>query len=273
MTGQRWLIAGILASLMAGSGCVSCGSKGFGLARDAGPTCDLPECQRNQMYIFAVGGLNPAGAMALDSLRLKLNEQGFAKVASGQTIHTWWMTREMRRIHAEEPEAVFVIVGAESGGSSAAKLAEKALTEGLPVGAVVLLDAEGRTPASPPGVRTLTVGGFGGATTAGTESVVVPDVGRYGLLTDPRTIEAVARVLNEVAATIPLPATQVVAEWSYPHAPEMRPLVEMNTNPEWAFLFDEPGGATRAITDPLPIFATKPTAGTQTSARRPEWKP
>src|SRR5262245_32787883 len=114
MGGQRWLLAGVLASVVAGSGCVSCGSNGYGLAHDAGPTCDLPECQRNQVYLFAVGGMNPAAALALDNLRLKLNEQGFAKVATGQTVNTGWMAGEMRRIHAENPEAVFVILGAES---------------------------------------------------------------------------------------------------------------------------------------------------------------
>src|SRR5690242_441925 len=125
MGGKRWLIAGLVASVVAGAVCVSCGDKGYGLAHDAGPTCELSECQRNQVYLFAVGGMNPAAVLALDDLRLKLNEKGFAKVATAQTIQTGWMAAEMRRVHADNPDAVFVLLGAESGGTSTAKLAEK----------------------------------------------------------------------------------------------------------------------------------------------------
>lgn len=269
MTRQHWPLALIAAAVLAGSGCVSCGNKGYALAHDAGPDCELPESQRNRVYVFAVGGLNPAGMMALDSLRLKLNELGYAKVASGQTLHTLWMAGEMRRIHAEEPDAVFVVIGTESGTDSAARLAEKAIAEGLPVTALVLLDAEGKTPAPNLGVRTLTVGnGYGNATTTGFESVVVPDVGRYGLLTDPRTVQAVGRVLNEIAASVPISNITVPAEWSYPHAPHMRPEVRHPTNTEWSYLFDQPGGTTRAIGEAVPVIAANPTPDS-VSTRRP----
>src|SRR5262249_47687126 len=158
---------------------------------------------------FAVGGMNPAGARALDALRLKLNEQGFAKVATGPTVWTGWMAGEMRRIRAAEPDAVFVIVGADSGGLAAAKLAGKAVADGLPVAAVVILDPLGKTPAPGLGVRTLTVGGYG----SGAESVSIPDATGYSLLTDPRAVEAVTRVLTEVAAGTPQPVPEVITAW------------------------------------------------------------
>lgn len=268
MTRQLWLLTAVVVGLLTGSGCVSCGSKGYGLARDAGPECDIPECQRNQVYVFAVGGLNPAGAIALDSLRLKLNELGFAKVASGQIVHTPWMASEMRRIHAEIPDAVFVIVGTESGGPSAVKLAEKAAAEGLPLVAMVFLDADGKTPAPQLGVRTLTVGsGYGVANSTAVESMSVPNVGRYGLLTDPRTVEAVGQVLKEAALAIPYTGPSELTEWSYPHAPEMRPSVEIGKNIEWAYLFDYHGGNSRAITESVPVLAAKPSQTITTSAR------
>ena len=148
MIGKRWLVAGVVAILLVGSGCVSCGNKGFAAAREVGPECELPACQRNQVYVFAVSGMNPAGIVALDTLREELNRQGFAKVGTGQPVHAWWMAREMRRIRAQEPEAVFVLLGSESGAAVAAKLAERAAADGLPVAAVVYLDADARWPFS-----------------------------------------------------------------------------------------------------------------------------
>src|SRR5437868_15108129 len=119
MTGKTWLLAGVAATLLAGSGCVSCGYDSCGRAYERGPDCDTPTCQRDQVYVFAVGGMNPAAMLALESLREELNRQGFAKVGTGQVIHTWWMARQMREIRAHDPDAAFGILGSESGAPAA----------------------------------------------------------------------------------------------------------------------------------------------------------
>ena len=90
-TGVNW--AAVV--LLAGPGCVCCGDKGYAIANETGAQCEVPVCQRNQVYVFAVGGMNPAAVMALDSFREDLNRQGFAKVGTGQSIHAWWMARQM----------------------------------------------------------------------------------------------------------------------------------------------------------------------------------
>ena len=63
--------------------------------------------------------------IALDTLRGELARQGFAKIATGQAVHAGWMTREMRRVREEKPEAVFVLLGSEGGAGTAVKLAEQ----------------------------------------------------------------------------------------------------------------------------------------------------
>jgi len=261
----------VLLAILAGSpGCVSCASHGYGLAVEAGPNCDVPEFQRNQTYIFAVSSLNPAGILALETLRTKLNEQGFAKVATGQVWHTPWMLAEMRRITATNPEAVFVILGCEAGSPKAVRLVENALAQNLPVAGVVLLDADGKTTAPRLGVRTLTVGsGYGSAATTGLESIVVPDVGRISLLTDARTVEAVTRLLNEVAMTIPVPSPVITTGWDYPQAPEDRPIIPIGSSLEWSYLFDQPGSRVTAIGDPLISTATRPAPLSTPTVRRP----
>lgn len=269
MTGRRGLIAGVAAILLAGPGCVCCGNKGYGLAREAAPGCDVPDCQRNQVYVFAVSGVNPAGMIALDGFRKQLNRQGFAKVATGQVIHAWWMAHEMRRIRADDPNAVFVLVGSEAGGPTAVRLAEQAVGRGIPVGGVVLIDAEGKTPAPRNGVRTLTVGGgYGTASASGVESLAVPDAGRFTLPSDSRAVAAVTHLLNEVAAATALPPTEEVVGWEYEHAPEPRPILDPSRSPEWVFLFDQPGGVTRPIGESAPVVVAKPSQPATTAARR-----
>lgn len=246
MTGQRWVFAGIAAILLTGSGCMSCGHRGYDLARLAGTSCELPACQRNQIHVFAMSGLNPISIMALDGLAEELHRQGFAKVATGQTIHFGWMAREMRRIRDVEPDAQFVIVGFESAGPIAVRLAERLSREGLPINGVVVIDSEGKTAAPISGIRTLAIGNVQGMLSLQTvDSVDVPDAASYGLATDSRTVNAVGRLLTDLASTVPIPVVQEVTEWEYPHAPPMRPEVDPSRYAEWMFLFDQPYAARR----------------------------
>src|SRR5262249_5751160 len=146
--------------------------------------------------------------------------------------------------------AVFVIVGVNSGSSTAAKLVQKATADGVPVSAVVFIDTDGKDAVTGLGVRTLVVGP---GVMPGVESATINDASGYKLLTNPRTVEAVERVLNDAAAGVALPADPGVFEWSYTHAPEMRPIIDMGKSPEWAYLFDQPGNTIRPIDQPLPI--------------------
>jgi hypothetical protein len=261
MIGRRWLTAGVLGILLAGPGCVCCGNKGYRAAREVGPHCDLPDSQRNRVYVFAVGGVAPPGVHALDALRARLNENGFAKVATGQCFHSEWMAREMRDILTHEPDAVFVLLGCESGCHTAVRLAERANADGLPVVGVVLIDPHGKTRPPAWGVRTLAVGaGYADAAGPGLTTVPAPDAGRFILPTDPRTVTAVIALLNDIAAGIPLPSIGEPAEWGYPYATPPRPVLGPgDAMAEWAFLFEQPGNV-QAIVDPGRTATAVPSA-------------
>jgi hypothetical protein len=239
MTGQGWWIGSIAAILLAASGCTTCGYQNYRLAREAGPDCELPSCQREGVYVFAISSLNPVSIVALDSLREELNRHGFSKVSTGQTIHAWWMAREMRRIRDAEPNAQFVIVGFESAGSSAMSLARKASATGISVNGVVVINSEGSFPESINGVRVLAVGKVENANAInGVEPVPVQNVASYGLATDARTLEAIGHLLNDVATGVPVPVVEEATEWDYRYAPPMRAVGDPSRVPEWAFLFD-----------------------------------
>ena len=57
---------------------------------------------------------------------------------------------------------------------------------------------------------------------------------------------------------IPQPITEEVKAWSYPHAAPLRPEVDPGRDMEWDYLFDQPGGMTRAIGAGIPVIAAKP---------------
>ncbi|MBA4063508.1 MAG: hypothetical protein C0501_07300 [Isosphaera sp.] len=228
MTGRYGLFAAVAAAALAGPGCVCCGNHGHRAAREVGPDCEVPCCQRNQVYVFAVGGLDPAGLLALGAFRDGLNGHGFEKVGTGQAVHAGWMAKEMRRVRADNPNAVFVLVGVGGGGPAAAKLAAGAVADGLPVAGFVRV-GDGKPVDPPAGVRTLALCGPAAAA---------------------ETVAAVAGLLNEVAANTAAPPPQGPEFWTYPHATPGRPELEPGPDPDWAFLFDRPGGTTPAIAAP-----------------------
>jgi hypothetical protein len=273
MTRQARQFVALAFILLSGSGCMTCCHSGYNLAHEVGPECELPTCQRNGVYVFAMSSFNPVSVFALDGLREQLNRQGFAKVATGQTIHSWWMAREMRRIREAEPDAQFVVVGFESAGIVAVRLADKMAAEGLAVGGVVVIDSAGNVPASAQGLRVLAVGNVQGVMPGLAETIPVENVASHGLAADARTVEAVGQLLNAAASAVPIPPVVEIAEWSYPHAPPMREPGDPARAPEWAFLFDQYAAATvqqrpAPTPTPLPAPPVVPNGGMLRSAIR-----
>lgn len=263
MTRRVSLSTGVLAIILGSTGCISAGYEGAKLAREAGPSCETPVANRDQVYVFVLGGYNPIELLALDKFREGLNSRGFAKVASGPLPYYLWMESEMRRIHGENPNAVFVIAGLDSSAGAAVKLSEKATGEGIPIRGAVIVDASGKTEGPNPdmGIRTLTVGSTYAIQKprVGAESLVITAPGDLGLPAETRTLTDVARLLNEIAITNPPPAkSEVVSDWVYPHAPDVELVVEPRFDSEWSFMFDQPGGMTRPIDEPLEIRLTPP---------------
>ncbi len=274
MLQRIWGSVGVAALLLVGTGCVCCGNKGYSEARVVGPDCDPPLCQRNQVHVFAIGGLTPSGVFGIEGFREELNRQGFAKVATGQMVHTGWMSREMRRIQSDNPDAVFVIVGLDGGGASAVKLAESARSEGLLVSGLILIGCESHATALTAELRTLKIEQThtlqSQAPTNTVESVTIPDVSRYALLVDPRTTELVTRFLCELSAGVVTTTQHFSLPTDYPYAPPERPEIDPLGANDWVYLFDQPRTSSPAI-DPSTIWARQPLPQTSrtVSVRQP----
>jgi hypothetical protein len=197
-----------------------------------------------------VNGVTPDCGSGLTGLRDKLACQGFAKVYYGQLCHAPWLAHEMRKVHEDDPEARFVLVGYDVGGSIAARLARDAADAGIPVDALVLLDPTDDRGTTDPRVRTILLySGAGAPQAAGSETIAVPDAGHFTLPTHPSTVSLVCDLMTESAGRVPTPQPVPVTEWSYEFAPPglRTPAPGPNDDPDWHFLIDVPGPKTSPL--------------------------
>src|SRR4051794_13154954 len=119
MRAKSWGIAAVLAIVLANTGCVSCCSKSYKQALNHGPDCDTPSPCRNQVYVFMIHGVTPSTECGLSALRVKLAENGFAKVGVGELASALEIIWEIKKIRACEPDARFVFIGYDVGGAAA----------------------------------------------------------------------------------------------------------------------------------------------------------
>jgi len=264
MNGQRWVIAAVLATVLANTGCVSCCHKNYQQALTHGAECDLPTPCRNQVYVFMVHGLTPSTDCGLETLRTKLAENGFAKVGIGETVSGLTIECEIKHIRKCDPEAKFVLIGYDVGGGAAVCIARDLTAKDLPVEAVVLLDPLACGEAC--GVRTLLVtSGKTNSTAPHTERVAVPDASHFGLPAHPTTVTVITELLKDVASAGYQAPGDPVPAWSYKHAPEMHRSVTGRWSEEWDFLSDRPGNAqainTRITSQPAPSAPVSTSAG------------
>jgi hypothetical protein len=123
MRGKRWVVVAILAIASANTGCVTCCHKGYEKTLEHGPECELPGPCRNQVYVFLINGLTPPTHNGLNALRMKLSENGFAKVGIADLAGGLCVEHEIKKIRACEPDAKFVLVGYDVGASVAVCIA------------------------------------------------------------------------------------------------------------------------------------------------------
>jgi hypothetical protein len=257
-----WVVGAVLATALANTGCVSCCHKTYQQAWNGAPECDLPTACRGQVYLFMVDGVTPAVHGGLGALRTELGKCGFAKVGVGDVTAAPCVECEIKKLHRCEPDARFVLLGYDVGGAAAVCVARDLAAKGVPVDAVVLLDPVGC--GAPTGLRTLLItSGKTNSTAPHTDRVVVSDAGHTRLPAHPATVGAITDLLHEIAERNWQPGGDPVPEWTYPSAPEMRPLPELRGG-DWDFLVDQGNpsaiGTRLTATRPLgyPAAASQP---------------
>jgi hypothetical protein len=192
---------------------------------------EIPACCRNRVYIFFLQGVDPFDCCNLEGLRDHVQAQGFIKTWFGYfTHHTGYFEKEIIRIHEEDPEARFVLVGFSFGANAIRDLANRLYERDITVDLLFYLGGNtlDDSPRSrPPNVlrvvNILAVGCiWNGAQIEGAENYQLTDVWHFGSPAHPRSTEMLDRELAVIAQRVPI--IQVVPAPLPDTSPVPRPL-------------------------------------------------
>jgi hypothetical protein len=184
------------------------------LAATPAEVCNaLPRCCKEHVYIFIVNGLDPANIGNLTGLRDHVQQLGFRQTYYGQIFHVPYFKKEIRRIHREDADARFILVGFSVGVNMTNSMAEAVQDEGIRIDALIYLSGNNyvtplpsRRPANVERVVNILASGplkyVGERDYA--ENVRLPDSWHFGSPGSDQTKELVTRELVTSAGLVPV---------------------------------------------------------------------
>jgi hypothetical protein len=231
-----------------GSGCVSLFNAVNPTPPELSQACqEVPACCRDHVYIFLIHGMDPFDWANLTGVRQYLHEQGFHRTYYGQLYHTSFFCKEVRRIHQEDPEARFVLIGFSFGANMARNVAQDVKNDGIDIDLLLYLGGNTleNTPRDRPenAQRLVNVLAHGyiwnGTQFDDGENINLEDVWHFGSPTHPRTLEVLTRDLVEIASSVPIIETvQPDKKGSPDDEPTPRPVMPRaaTERDDWDFL-------------------------------------
>src|SRR5262249_14970241 len=108
-------------------------------AQVAEPCQAVPKACRGHVHVFLMNGLDPMNYGNLIGLRDYLQELGFCKTYYGQLYHLWWFESEIRRLHTEDADAHFALIGFSLGSNVVYEIARAVERYGVHIDLLVFL--------------------------------------------------------------------------------------------------------------------------------------
>jgi hypothetical protein len=177
------------------------------------PSGATAEASRTHVYI--VNGVDPFHVAGLNRLADQIRSSGYPNTRYGGMNDFSGFEREIRRVHAEDPSAQFVLIGYSAGTLTVRSAANRLLRDGIPVamlgyiGGDYLTDRENSRPPAVGVVVNVTGNGFlltgrnmfwNGTDLSGASNERLRGVRHFSLPLDPRTKEALLGGLARVPA-------------------------------------------------------------------------
>jgi hypothetical protein len=171
----------------------------------------IPAPSRNHVHVFLIHGMDPLDLANLNGLTEYIQQLGYIKTHYGQLYHLWEFKKEMRRVHEQDPQARFVLIGFSFGANMVRELANAVKDEPILIDLLIYLGGNTleNTPETQPDhvvhiVNILAAGCiWNGTTMDRADNLHFTNVWHFGSPTHPRTRELLARELGVVAARVP----------------------------------------------------------------------
>jgi hypothetical protein len=199
-------------SLLGGQGCLSfVHSLDLPPKEQLAPGEMIPAPCRNHVHIFLIHGMDPLDLANLSGLTEYIQQLGYIKTHYGQLYHLWEFKKEVCRIHREEPQARFVVIGFSFGANVARGLVNAVKEDGIVIDLLIYLGGNTleNDPRTQPEhvihvVNILAAGCiWNGAEMDRADNIHYSNVWHFGSPTHPQTRELLARELAQVAARVP----------------------------------------------------------------------
>ncbi len=163
---------------------------------------------RAKVYTFLMNGADVFDVGHLHELECSIISAGFPKVYYAQRFDQEWYYKELHRLHRDDPDNRFVMVGSGTAAGELQKLVCRVTADGIPLDAVVLLDPAGSVgewPADAPFSTTVLKSRLWPESPrlASLHSLTIPEVGHARLPNHPATVREVVGILTASALRVP----------------------------------------------------------------------
>src|SRR5262249_9690781 len=100
---------------------------------------DVPLPCRSRVHVFFLQSLDPLDLANLAGVESHVRSLGFIKTWFGQPYHVTHFADAIRKLHEDDPEVRFALVGFGKGARSACELAASFAPEAIPIDLLVAL--------------------------------------------------------------------------------------------------------------------------------------
>jgi len=241
---RNLVLAAVGTAVLVSAGCTSCPRKAY--AECLRPVEDVTAIApaRARVNVFLMNGLDPLQVGGLHCLKDEILAAGFPKVYYAQRYDREWYRRELHRLHREDPDNRFVLIGYGTAADQLRQLACQVAGEGVPLDMVLFIDPAGEnadlTSAAFPSLVIRSQHWRLSPYLQPTESLTVHGIRHPGINCSPATVQQVVSILAESARRVPVfnkpvecvPVIDPTKPVPRPDTPKVMPPLP----PEWRFL-------------------------------------
>ncbi len=207
---MRIVLPLLCLGLAISAGCTTCRHSAFQESLRPVEHVRVPAQARSKVYAFFMNGADLLELNGFSELQDGLICAGFPKIYYAQRADREWYYRELHRLHRDDPDARFLLVGYGSAADQIQELACRVSREGIALDAVVYIDPVGMKGDSMQNVpfRTVILKSHhwrGAPRLKAPESITVNNVGHISLPTHPATVQTLVDLMTESALRVPLP--------------------------------------------------------------------